>query len=219
LFFDIATDAIIVFCIAHILWIISENPCLVYGVPANTKTAFATCAIFNRNGKITSQIAYASTEVDFPYIPGLLAFRVGPAIYLAIDDLVGKIDLLLFDGQGIAHPVGFGLASHIGVLFNKPSIGITRKSLFGNYSIPPRGTYHTDLRHPKTNRTIGYCVSFGNTCEPFFMSPGHQITLPESLDIIKTITSNNDFPYPLKAVHSQANRLAKEHWNKLRGSR
>jgi len=185
----------------------------------NTKTAFATCAIFDKGGKIISPITSAKAEVDFPYVPGLLAFRVGPAICLAIDDIVIEIDLLLFDGQGIAHPVGFGLASHVGVLFNKPSIGITRKSLFGNYSTPPRGTYHTDLRHPKTNRTIGYCVSFENTREPFFMSPGHQITLPESLDIIKMITNNSDFPYPLKAVHGQANRLAKEHWNKLRSSR
>ena len=182
----------------------------------NTKTAFAVCAIFDKNGRITDKITSAFVEVDFPYVPGLLAFRVGPAICTVIDKFVNEIDLLLFDGQGIAHPAGFGLASHIGVLFNKPSIGITKKSLFGNYSSPSKGICHTDLRHPRTNKTIGYCMSFGYNYEPFFMSPGHQITLWESLNVLRMITKKNDrLPYSIRFVHGQANRLAKEHWRKL----
>lgn len=182
----------------------------------NTKTAFATCVTFDKNGKIKGKITSANVEVDFPYTPGLLAFRVGPAICAAIDNLIDKIDLLLFDGQGIAHPTGFGLASHIGVLFNKPSIGITKKALFGNYSTPPKGNYHTDLRHPKTNRAIGYCISSGYGYEPFFMSPGHQITLSESLNVLRMISKKDGLPYPIRLAHSQANKMTKKYWNKLK---
>lgn len=175
----------------------------------NTKTAFAVCAQFNRNGKIISAYTVASMEVDFDYVPGLLAFRVGPAICLALDQITSKIDLFLFDGQGIAHPVNFGLASHIGVLFNKPSIGVTKKALFGKYSMPSKFS-HTDLKHPKTKLTIGYCVSTGY--EPFFVSPGHQITLEKSFAIIKMISGHSYLPNPVRIVHERANRLAREYW-------
>lgn len=177
----------------------------------NTKTAFAVCVKFDRNGKVISDYIAASAEVDFDYIPGLLAFRVGPAICLAIDQVAGEIDLFLFDGQGIAHPANFGLASHIGVLFNKPSIGVTKKALFGKYSMPSKHN-HTDLKNPKTKLTIGYCVSTGH--EPFFISPGHQISLIKSLEIIKMISGYDYLPNPLKIVHGRANRLAREHWVK-----
>lgn len=175
----------------------------------NTKTAFAVCVQFNRNGKIISNSITASIEVDFDYMPGLLAFRVGPAICLAIDRITENIDLFLFDGQGIAHPVNFGLASHIGILFNKPSIGVTKNALFGKYSVPSRFGY-TALKHPKNNLTIGYCISTGNN--PFFVSPGHQITLEKSLAVIKMISGSGYLPNPIRIAHEQANRLAKEHW-------
>jgi deoxyribonuclease V len=182
----------------------------------NTKTAFAVCAIFDRDGKIISRIASTQVEVDFPYVPGLLAFRMGPVICKAIELFSDKVDLFLFDGQGIAHPSGFGLASHIGVLFNKPSIGVTKKSLFGNYTTPPRGAYYTELKHPRSKKTIGYCISSENNREPFFMSPGHQISLEDSMEVIKMIATDYALPYPVRVVHSQANRTARVYWDKLR---
>lgn len=177
----------------------------------NTRTAFAVCVKFNRRGEIVSDYIIARAEVNFDYIPGLLAFRVGPAICLALDKVSDEVDLLLFDGQGIAHPVKFGLASHIGILFNKPSIGVTKKALFGEYSMPSRGS-HTYLKHPKTKLTIGYCVSTGY--EPFFVSPGHQITLEKSLEVIRMISGNGYLPNPIRIAHEKANRLAREHWVK-----
>ena len=183
----------------------------------NTKTAFAVCVVFNKEGGITDKINIASVEIDFPCIPGLLAFRVGGAICAAIDSTKKEVDLFLFDGQGIAHPTGFGLASHIGVLYNKPSIGVTKKSLFGSYTIPPKDNfYFTELKHPQNKSVIGYCVSSGNNTEPFFMSPGHQITLSDSLSVIKMITGSRFLPRPIRVAHSIANRLAKEHWDRVR---
>ena len=180
----------------------------------NTKTAFAVCIMFDRRGKTIGDCIITKAEVDFPYVPGLLAFRVGSAICLALAQVTDKIDLLLFDGQGIAHPRGFGLASHIGVLFDKPSVGVTKKALFGNYTLPTKGIHHTDLRHPRTNVTIGYCVSTSNSHDPFFMSPGHRITLSESLEFIKMIAGDSYLPDPLRIVHVRANRLVREYWDK-----
>lgn len=182
----------------------------------NTRRAFAVCVEFDSGGKIISDFIEANAEVDFPYIPGLLAFRVGPAICLALDKVADKVDLFLFDGQGIAHPLGFGLASHIGVLFNKPSIGITKKALFGQYYGLPEGKCHTELKHPKTKKNIGYCISPGDSNKPFFMSPGHQITLTESFEVVQMIAKDNRLPRPIRVVHARANNLAREYWNKMK---
>lgn len=182
----------------------------------NTRMAFAVCVMFDKNGNVTSDFIESNVEVDFPYIPGLLAFRVGPAICLALDKVADKADLFLFDGQGIAHPLGFGLASHIGVLFNKPSIGITKKALFGKYYGLPEGKCHTELKHPRTKMTIGYCISSGDSNKPFFMSPGHQITLTESFKVVQMIAKDNQLPRPIRVVHARANSLAREYWNKMK---
>lgn len=182
----------------------------------NTKRAFAVCVFFDRNGNITSDFIEANVEVDFSYIAGLLAFRVGPAICLALEQISNKADLFLFDGQGIAHPLGFGLASHIGVLFDKPSVGITKKALFGKYNILPKGKCHVDLKHPKTKMTIGYCISPGDNNELFFMSPGHKMTLTKSLEIVQMITKDGRLPKPIRMVHARANNLARAHWSKMK---
>lgn len=185
----------------------------------NTKRAFAVCVMFDKNGNITSDFIETNVEVNFSYIAGLLVFRVGHAICLALDQVPDKVDLFLFDGQGIAHPLGFGLASHIGVLFNKPSIGITKKALFGRYHELPEGKWHTELKHPKTKTTIGYCISSDDNNEPFFMSPGHQITLTESLEVMQMIAKDNRLPRPIRVVHARANSLAREYWNKIKKSK
>ena len=178
----------------------------------NTKTAFAVCKRFDKNGRTIGDYIIASKEADFDYRPGLLVFRVGPAICQALNqihDEIDKISLFLFDGQGIAHSIGFGLASHFGVLFNKPSIGVTKKALFGEYSTPSRGSY-TYLKHPKTKSIIGYCVSMGG--ESFFMSPGHRITLKRSLDVVRMVSGKGYLPHPIRIVHEKANKIAREHW-------
>ncbi|MDP2632131.1 MAG: endonuclease V [Candidatus Curtissbacteria bacterium] len=178
----------------------------------NTKMAFAVCATFDRAGKIVGEFYSAKVEVDFPYVAGLLAFRVGPAICAVIDKVTDEVDLFLFDGQGFAHHGNFGLASHLGVLFDKPSIGVTRKLLYGNYSQSASQLFSTEIRHPRTNVTIGYRILLDQKRQPFFMSPGHQITLSESLSVIKLISRDGDFPYPIKIAHSRANKLARMHW-------
>jgi len=79
---------------------------------------------------------FSEMKVDFPYIPGLLAFREGPSIIKAYRKLKRKPDVLMVDGHGIAHPRGIGIASHVGVLLDTASIGVAKKRLVGDYRIP-----------------------------------------------------------------------------------
>ena len=146
-----------------------------------------------------------------------LAYRVGPAVCKLLDRHAEKIDILIFDGQGIAHPRGIGLAAHIGALYNKPSIGITRNSLFGRYIEPARGRFnHSPITHPKTGQVIGCTVSLGENCNPIFVSPGHLCDVPSAFEFLKHITASKDcVPRPIQRAHSGANRIVKQKpWSK-----
>lgn len=179
-----------------------------------SKRAFAVGVFFNPTGRYSSherEPLYAA-EVDFPYIPGLLAFRVGPALCALLDDHADDVDLLLVDGQGLAHPRGLGLASHIGVLYNKASIGMTRHGLYGQCTEPPRGRFNRNpIKDPRTRTLIGYAVSFGEKCEPCYLSAGHRVTLDDAFRIVCDVAGDKGcFPRPLQRAHAIANARARE---------
>jgi deoxyribonuclease V len=173
--------------------------------------AIAVAIPFDEHGRPGQHILEADAEIEFPYIPGLLAFRVGPAICKLLDQVETEIDLLIFDGQGIAHPRGLGIASHIGVLYNIPSIGVTRNNLYGAYIEPPKGRGNrSELTHPRTGATIGFALSLGEECEPCFVSPGHRVSIIDTAEIICKMTKPNScFPEALQKAHRVANSVAK----------
>lgn len=174
---------------------------------ADHNLAIAVGISFDSTGWYSKKEIVHEVVVDFPYISGLLAFRVGPAVCDLLDAVKHPIDLLLIDGQGISHKRGIGLASHIGVLYNKPSIGVTRKNLYGEYIDPPRGNFnHSNLNDPRSGKPLGYAVSLGEKCEPCFVSPGHLMSIDDSLEIIKKISGADAcFPRPLRKAHAIAN--------------
>lgn len=183
----------------------------------NSKRCVAVGIPFDSEGRCSAPTDIKSKEVDFPYVPGLLAFRVGPAVCALLDEAIEHVDLLLFDAQGIAHPRRMGLAAHIGVLYNKPSIGVTRNALFGRFvdPLPGRFTY-TKILHPETNVAIGYAVSMGEHCRPFYVSPGHRVTHQEALNIVRRVAGKEGcFPRPLRRAHARANAAARSLWQEL----
>jgi len=144
------------------------------------------------------------TIVDFPYIPGLLAFREIPALLEAWDKLDNKPDLLVLDGQGIAHTRRIGIASHFGVLTNTPSIGCAKSRLVGKFEAPDNVSlasspmFHND-------EEIGAALRTKKNCKPIFVSPGHLINTPHSLDIIKTCVGKYRVPAPTRLAHLLVN--------------
>ena len=145
------------------------------------------------------------TSVDFPYIPGLLAFREIPALLKAWDKLDNKPDLLVLDGQGIAHTRRIGIASHFGVLTNTPSIGCAKSRLVGKFEMPDNISLASSAMFHK-DEEIGAALRTKKNCKPIFVSPGHLIDVPHSLDIIKNCVGKYRVPAPTRLAHLLVNQ-------------
>lgn len=147
--------------------------------------------------------ARAEVEVSFPYIPGLLAFREGPAVVAAFEKLKTDPELIIFDAQGLAHPRRLGLASHLGVLLDKPSIGCAKSKLCGEYQMPKNkvGDY-TFLKDE--GETIGAVVRSKLNTTPLFISIGHKINLETAVDFVLRCCQGYRLPEPTRLAHKLA---------------
>lgn len=149
--------------------------------------------------------AYAIEKIVFPYIPGFLSFREGHSMLAALHKSAIKPDVLLFDGQGIAHPRGIGIASHIGVLLNIPSIGCAKSRLVGEYEEPDQMKGSRSALIYKGER-VGVVLRTRTGVKPLFISPGHLIDIDSSLKIVMNCISHFRIPEPLR----RADRLSKK---------
>ena len=142
-------------------------------------------------------------KTRFPYIPGYLSFREAPAVLAALGKLKQKPDLLLCDGQGIAHPRRFGLACHIGVLADIPTIGVAKTRLIGQYREPAtRKGSQTPLTDD--GELVGTVLRTRDNVKPLFVSCGHRIGLETAVDyVLKCVTR-----YRLPETTRWAHRLA-----------
>jgi deoxyribonuclease V len=136
----------------------------------------------------------AIVRVVFPYIPGLLAFREGPAIIGTLKQLKQKPDILMVDGQGIAHPRRCGIASHVGVILDIPTIGVAKTRLYGKFDEPGemRGDWTELSSH--SGESIGAVLRTKNNTRPVFVSIGHKIDLKTSIRV--TLRCANGFRIP-----------------------
>ncbi len=145
-------------------------------------------------------------EVPFPYIPGLLSFREIPALWPLLEKAANRFDVLICDGQGIAHPRRFGLASHIGVLLNKPTIGCAKSRLIGEYQEPgiEKGSFSYLFDE---NEVIGAVVRTRRGVKPVFVSPGHLMDVDTAVNIVLATTSKFRLPEPTRQAHILVNQL------------
>jgi deoxyribonuclease V len=153
----------------------------------------------------------ASAPLAYPYMPGLLSFREGPAALAAISRLVVRPDVLLFDGQGVAHPRRFGIASHIGVLLDMPAIGCAKTSLIGTYSNPGlrQGSF-SYLRD--RGRIIGAALRTRAGVAPMFVSVGHRVGLKDCLWIVLACCAGFRLPETTRRADRLARAAAKAEW-------
>ena len=147
--------------------------------------------------------ALITQPTRFPYVPGLLSFREAPAILAALARLEHLPDVLLCDGQGTAHPRRFGIACHLGVLTDLPSIGIAKKRLVGNHAEVPgaRGEWVALEHH---GETIGAVLRTRAGVKPVYVSTGHRVSLTTAVELVMRCTTR----YRLPETTRRADRLA-----------
>lgn len=144
------------------------------------------------------------SKTTFPYIPGYLGFREVPALLEAWEQLPQKPDLMVLDGQGVTHPRRMGIASHFGVLTNHPSIGCAKNMLYGNYK--PLGLQKfSSSPIISQNEHMGYAVRTKDNVKPVYISPGHKVSVEDSLEFIKPCILKHRIPEPTRYAHEKVN--------------
>jgi deoxyribonuclease V len=139
-------------------------------------------------------------KVEFPYIPGLLSFREVPILLEALRRLGSDPDLIICDGQGVAHPRGLGLASHLGLHVNRATIGCAKSRLVGEFSeVKKEKGSHTPLWYKE--QMVGAVVRTRRGVKPLFISPGNRITLDESVKIVLECCGKYRMPEPTRQAH------------------
>jgi len=165
--------------------------------------AFGALVLFDRKSRSRLEVISTITKVSFPYIPTYLTFREAEVV----SKLVKKADrdmILVHDGNGIMHPLGFGIASHLGTLLDMPTIGVAKKLLVGN--IKGKGETRKVM---VGRRHVGYAVTGKTWKAPVFVSPGHRISTASSIEMLRPFWTNR-LPDPVRFAHMEAEALRRE---------
>lgn len=150
------------------------------------------------------EAAVADAPLVFPYIPGLLAFREGPAVLAAWAKVTRKPDLLMFDGQGIAHPRGLGIAAQMGLWLERPTIGVAKSRLYGVHAeVGPRRGDRTDLLD-KNRNVIGAVLRTRERTNPLYVSPGHLMDVEHAVEFALACCTTYRLPEPTRWAHRVA---------------
>jgi deoxyribonuclease V len=148
----------------------------------------------------------AAVKLLFPYVPGLLSFRELPVLSEAWARLLVRPDVLIFDGQGTAHPRRFGLACHGGLLFGVPSIGCAKSLLVGGHG--PLGTERGSMAEiTHAGEVVGMAVRTRDNVLPVYVSPGHMMDLPTAVDLVLRVTSRYREPETTRHAHRLVNEV------------
>lgn len=146
-------------------------------------------------------------NVEYPYIPTFLSFREGPAIVSAFGKLQHTPDILMVDGCGINHPRFAGLATHIGVALDVPTIGVAKNILCGKGDEPMEVGDVSSLVFEDSQ--VGWLIKSCGRCRPIVVAPGHRVSMDGALEITKYMLSGHKLPEPCMLAHRYVNRLKK----------
>lgn len=173
------------------------------GFEENGAVTRAAVVVLGFPGLEAREQAIARRPTRFPYVPGFLSFREAPAVLDALDKLCTMPDMLLCDGQGLAHPRRFGIACHLGLLTDIPSIGVAKSRLIGTHGEVP---LHKGAWRPLRDdgEVIGAVLRTRAGVKPVYVSVGHRVGLASAIDIVLRCTTRYRLPEPTR----QADRLA-----------
>ncbi len=183
---------------------------LVAGVDASfpDETIFAAASLYEYpKMDHVGDVVFRGREA-LPYIPGLFAFREGQALISVLRKLKAVPDAILVDGHGIAHPRGFGIASHIGVILGIPTIGCAKSRLVGRYEEPGQEKGSWSYLYPETpsRDPVGAVVRTRTRVKPVFVSPGNLTDIESSVEIVLNCTTEFRIPEPLRRADMVCSR-------------
>lgn len=167
------------------------------------KRVVAAVVVMSFPGLEVTETRTVTSPLDFPYIPGLLSFREIPALIKCLRRVRTGFDVMLCDGQGIAHPRGVGIASHLGILIDTPTVGCAKSRLVGEHDPPGRrkGDY---TRLIYEGKQIGSVLRTRDDVKPLFISPGHRVDHASARRITLACTTRYRLPEPTRLAHIAA---------------
>jgi deoxyribonuclease V len=173
------------------------------GFEAKNTITRAAVAVLDFPSLKLRHYAVAREPTRFPYVPGLLSFREIPAVLAALEQLPALPDLLLCDGQGIAHPRRFGIASHLGVLLDRPTIGVAKSRLIGTHEEVAEEKGSRQPLYDKGER-IGTVLRSRSRVKPLYISPGHRVGIDTAVEWVLTCTTRYRLPETTRWAHRLA---------------
>jgi deoxyribonuclease V len=155
----------------------------------------------------------AISRTSFPYISGLLAFREVPALLEAWNKLETKPDVMVLDGQGIAHERRLGIATHFGLVTGEPTLGCAKSRLTGTYD-EPANTPLAQSKMYNQGEQVGVALRSKVNCKPLFISPGNLVSMEQSVEIIINCIGKHRIPEPTRQAHLLVNQIRIADWDK-----
>jgi deoxyribonuclease V len=184
---------------------------LVAGVDVSVKDNVSRAAVVVLRYPALTPVETVTAErpTTFPYIPGLLSFREGAVILDALRKLESTPDVFVFDGQGTIHPRRIGIACHIGLFLDMPTVGCGKKRLTGHHAAVPaeKGSWVPLIDQ---GETIGIVLRTRTNVKPVFVSVGHRATLDDARALVLACTTRYRLPEPTRAAHNAAGQAARD---------
>jgi deoxyribonuclease V len=175
-----------------------------------SKVGRAAVVVLDYRSLEICEVSIVDGDIDFPYIPGLLSFREAPLALRAWQKLKSHPDMLMVDGQGIAHPRRLGIASHLGLLLDIPSIGCAKSRLTGTHDSLPEEAGSYRLLKDK-GEIIGAAVRTKRRVHPVYVSIGHRIDLDSAISCVQECCRGYRLPQPTRLAHIAAGGLSDLH--------
>ncbi len=171
------------------------------------KFGFCSIVILNLKDMTLVEKLTSKSRINFPYVPTFLSFREAEPITRTYKKMRVKPDVLLIDGHGIAHPRGLGLASHVGVILEAPTIGVAKNPLVGDFRAPTKPGVAQKIF--LNGAEAGFALKTLSNARPIFISPGHMVSLNSSLRIVRGCLMGHKLPEPLRLAHVTSKKASK----------
>jgi deoxyribonuclease V len=171
---------------------------------------FAAAVLLERGNPTPLEVATATMKPEIPYRTGFLTFREAPVILKALEKLQGSYDLIWCDGHGLMHPRRAGIATYLGVMLEKPALGVAKQPLTGKYEDV---TLETGAREPviaSSGETLGFALRSRRNTKLIYVSPGHLCSVDSVLEFVLEHSDGFRIPYPTRLAHVASNEARKE---------